>query len=306
MKLKEVYESSTALFTGITTPASDFTDEIKNLVYNRWRNNDLINVDTTDDITEWREWFEFITLTAWDVADKLLTSAALITDPLKTFSRTSQTSGTNTGQTSTTNTGSGSTTDSSSSSGSVTLDKDTTSSTSGSLTDTLKVETDGESADATSGYNNTNAEGSTGQTVKESDTPQSAVANLTAGYLSKVTQTEGTAESETASNYLDASSHNKSETVQHSGGQSTTETGSGTEDSTTTDSRTTSGTSTSTDTRTIAGTESFADSHTTTESGYMVSQAELVKQYRETITNVRREVADLWHECFDLWYGFAI
>ena len=275
MKLKEAYNSASALFTGITPPTSEYTEEIEQLVYSRWRNNDLINVETEDDLTEWHEWFEFITLTAWDIADKLLTSADLITDPLKTYSRSSTSNGTNNGQTSSTNTGSGSTTDSSSTSGTVTLDKDTTTTGSGSLTDTLKVETDGESADATSGYNNSNTEGTTAQTVKESDTPQSAVANLTAGYLSKVTQTDGTSTGESASNYLDASSHNKSETVQHSGGQSTSESGSGTEDSTTTDSRTTSGSSTSSDTRTISGTESYADSRTTTESGYTVSQAEL-------------------------------
>lgn len=266
MKLKEAYNSASALFTGITPPTSEYTEEIEQLVYSRWRNNDLVNVETEDDLAEWREWFEFITLTAWDVADKLLTSADLITDPLKTYSRTSTTSGTNTGTTSETNTGSGSETDSKT----------------GSVTDTLKIETDGESADATSGYNNSNLD----NTTKESDTPQSAVSNLTDGYLSKVTK----ADSENASNYLDASSHNKSETVQHSGGQSTTE----------------SGTVTTSDSRTRSGSESYADSHTTTESGYTVSQADLVKQYRETITNIRREVADLWHECFNLWYGIAL
>ena len=260
--LKDAYSTAASLFSGITLPASDYTEEIEHLVYERWRLNELVE----EDLDEWHRFFEFVTLENWDVADKLLTSASLITDPLKSFSTTSTTEGSN------------------------------------NTTDTLKIQHDRESADATSGYNNSNATGSTdgtqtaGQdssstttparvtTVKESDTPQSSATNINNGYLSKISQTaeSGTETSatttsgtdtqhaenasETKSNYLDASSHNASETEQHSG-----------------------------------GTES-EDSHTTTASGYQVSQAELVMQYRETIRNIKRQVADLWSDAFILFY----
>ena len=264
--LKDAYGTAASLFSGITLPESDYTTEIERLVYERWRLNEL----TDDDLDEWHRWFTEVTLENWDIADKLLTSASLITDPLKSFSTTTTTEGSDT------------------------------------LTDTLKIERDRESADATSGYNNTNTSGSSdgsqtaGQgssttttpgkvtTYKESDTPQSSTTNINNGYLSKITQTSesgsevnatttsGTdtqhseSESESKNNYLDASSHNANETEQHSGG--TTK----------------------------------EDSHTTTASGYSVSQAELVMQYRETIRNIRRQVADLWSEAFvlvyDAWY----
>lgn len=228
--LKDAYASANALFTGITLPSSSYNDEIKYLVYARWKYNLLC----MEDKTLWHEFFELKTREVWDVAVKLMKSADLITDPLRDFYKHRESSGNDT------------------------------------RTDTLKIVTDRESADATSGYNNTDTIGSgtSGELVKNSDTPQSKVSNLTDGYLSSVSKSEGESSStgETGSNYLDASSHNSKDTVQHSGGDSTDH------------------------------------SDNSDEYGYNETQAELVLKYREAIANVKDQVTALWAECFDLFY----
>lgn len=228
--LKDAYASATALFTGITLPASEYNEEIKSLVYARWKYNLLC----LEDKTLWHEYFKFKTNEVWDMAVKLMKSAGLITDPLRDYYKKTDRDGSN--------------------------DK----------TDSLQIITDRESADATSGYNNTDTigSGSSGELTKNSDTPQSRVSNLTDGYLSSVSKTEGESSStgETGSNYLDASSHNSKDTVQHSGGDSTE-----------------------------------YEEHIT-EQGYNETQAELVLKYREAIANVKDQVTALWAECFDLFY----
>lgn len=227
--LKDAYASSTALFLGVTLPSSSYNDEIKYLVYNRWKYNLLI----MEDKDLWHDFFEFKTREVWDMAVKLMKSAELIVDPSKQWYKKSDKNGSNT------------------------------------LTDTLQIVTDRESADATSGYNNTSTEGSgtTGELTKHSDTPQSSVNNLTSGYLSDATKTDGesTSTGETGSNYLDASSHNSNDTVTHSGGN-----------------------------------ENSYEDHLE-EYGYN-DQADMLLKYRETIKNIKEEVSNLWAECFDPFY----
>lgn len=265
--LKEWYSTSNALFTAVPAPATDHADVIKSLIYKRWAPYDCC----LEDQDAWESWFDYLIEENWDRAEKLLESADLITDPLKDFSRTQTTTGTITDN------------------------------------DTLKIEHDEERADARSGYNNTNSESSTESdssatagisttvqetpgkitTVKVSDTPQSATTNLTDGYLSGVTQTsesgtastvttptgsdtgheEGAAAGETRSNYLDAESMNATKTEQHSG--------------------------------------SLEKVHNLTikDEGYNQAQAELVLKYRDTLTAIKKEVAELFKDAFILWLG---
>ena len=267
MKLIEAYANATALFTGITLPEAEHTEQIKSLIFGRWAPYDLC----MDDKDEWHAWFQYLCTQNWTLADRILASADLIEDPLKTFHKQTVTDG------------------------------------EVQTTDTLKIEDDVEGASATSGYNNTNSKttdeangtqtagihtttvenpGKT-TTTKVSDTPQSAVSNLTSGYLSNVTQVSeagsntttvtptGTdsnhAESETngesRSNYLDANSNNSHKTSQHSGGVKT------------------------------------EDDTTVTEDGFNGNLSELLKTYRETLENMNRKVADMWNEAFVLVLG---
>lgn len=245
--LKDYYATPTALFTGITLPTSDYNTDIESAIYGRWRLNELC----MDDLTEWRIWFQFLCDERWPIAVKLMESAALIQDPIKTMNLSTGTTG------------------------------------SSSLTDTLRIDREGESADATSGYNNEESESGSNSsstdtpgvvsTVKTSDTPQSAVNPITNGYLSGVTETsqsgsdtssaESSATGSNNRNYLDASSHNHNDSEQHSGGNST-EYGS-----------------------------------TVTQEGFSGNQAQLLLEYRKTLTNIRRQVADLFSDAFSLIYG---
>ena len=253
--LKETYSNATALFTACPAPVTDHAADIKSLIWGRWFPYELCLEDKDD----WETWFKYLIEENWDRAEKLYSSIDLVTDPTKSFSKTTTTTGTITD------------------------------------TDTLKIEDSEEEAHATSGYNNGNTEGTTTAgitsttefspasrtTVKHSDTPQSAVANITDGYLSDVTITTGsgkdttvvtptgtdTSTGETRSNYLDATSRNASKTSQHSGGN-----------------------------------EREHDL-TVEENGYTEAQAELVLKYRETLGNIKREVADMFKDAFVLWLG---
>lgn len=238
-KLKEWYNNSTALFTACPAPATDHAADIKSLIYNRWRPYEC----SIEDQDDWEAWFKYLIEENWARAEQLYSSIDMIEDPTKNFSKTVTTTGT--------------------------------------ITDTE------EAATATSGYNNSNTEGSTtagitsttefspasSSTVKHSDTPQSAVANLTDGYLSDVTITTGsgkdtttvtpsgtdTSAGETRSNYLDANSSNRENVKDHD--------------------------------------------LTVTEEGYTEAQAELILKYRETLGNIKREVADMFKDAFVLWLG---
>lgn len=253
--LKEWYSNSTALFTVCPAPATDHAADIKKLIWGRW----FPYTCSLEDQDDWEEWFKYLIEENWDRAEQLYSSIDLVTDPTKSFSKTVTTTGTITD------------------------------------TDTLRIEDNEEEANATSGYNNSNTEGSTtagitsttefspasSSTVKHSDTPQSAVSNLTDGYLSDVTITTGsgkdtttvtpsgtdTSIGESLNNYLDARSRNATKSSQHSG--------------------------------------SIEKAHdmTVTEEGYTEAQAELVLKYRETLGNIKREVADMFKDAFVLTLG---
>ena len=254
-KLKEWYNNSTALFTACTAPDTEHAADIKSLIYNRWRPYEC----SIEDQDDWEAWFSYLIEENWARAEQLYSSIDMVEDPTKNFSKTVTTTGTITD------------------------------------TDSLRIEDNEEEANATSGYNNSNTEGTTtagitstttfnpasSSTVKHSDTPQSAVANLTDGYLSDVTITTGsgsdtttvtpsgtdTSTGESLNNYLDARSRNASKTSQHSG--------------------------------------SIEKSHNmlVTEEGYTEAQAELILKYRETLGNIKREVADMFKDAFVLWLG---
>lgn len=280
--IKDLYEDAAALFENITLPESELNEEIEDAVYRRWR----LYAPVLEDTDEWESWFQEVCSENWPIAIALMNSAALIENPLHTMGLTTVTEGTD------------------------------------DLTDTLKVDRTREAADATSGYDNSTSESESsstdtpgvvttvtdqlGQTntttdtpgvtttVKHSDTPQSAVTNLTDGYLSGVDQTsqsgfntsavvgsgtntttttptgsdttEGSAEGSTARNYLDASSHNSTESEEHSGG---------------------------------TGREYGS---TVTQTGFSGNQAQLLLEYRKTLSNIRRQVANLFHEAFLLVY----
>lgn len=234
--LKELYSNSTALFTACPPPAgSEHAADIEKLIWGRWFPYET----SLEDQDDWEEWFKYLIEENWDRAEALFNSLSMVTDPTKSFSKTTTTEGTITD------------------------------------TDTLRVEDSEEEAHATSGYNNGNtaahSEGSGNGTQKFSDTPQSAVANLTDGYLTNVTKNETGDETdstgESRSNYLDAMSRNASKTSQHSGGNER------------------------------------AHDLTVTENGYNEAQAELVIKYRETLSNIKREIADLFKDAFVLTLG---
>lgn len=253
--LKEWYNNQTALFTACPAPATDHASSIKSLIWGRW----FLYDTSLEDKDDWETWFKYLIEENWDRAEKLLDSADLLTDPGKSFYRKKTTTGTITD------------------------------------TDTLKIELDSEEAHATSGYNNANNEAtstpgvvttvqeSPGKTTitKSSDTPQSAVSNLTDGYMSAVSRTDesgssstvttptgsDSSEAQTRSNYLDATSANRKDTTQHSG--------------------------------------SIEKAHDLTEEeeGYTEAQAELILKYRETLSNIKREVADMFKDAFVLTLG---
>ena len=253
--LKETYSNSTALFTACPPPASPNLATIESLIWGRWAPYELC----IEDKDTWEEWFKYLIVENWGRAEALFQSADLIDEPLKSFWRSTDTTGTITD------------------------------------TDTIRIQNNSEEAHATSGYNNSNNEAtstpgvvttvneSPGKTTitKTSDTPQSAVTNLTDGYLSNVSRTDesgsssttttpsgsDSSEAETRSNYLDATSMNREDVSQHSG--------------------------------------SIEKSHNlnVSEEGSNVSQAELVLKYRETLANIRREVADLFKDAFVLTLG---
>lgn len=253
--LKETYSNATALFTACPPPATPNISTIESLIWGRWAPYELC----IDDQDAWEEWFKYLIVENWGRAEALFKSAELIDEPLKSFWKSTDTTGTITD------------------------------------TDTIRIENNREEAHATSGYNNSNNEASSTPGVvtteavtpgkitvtKTSDTPQSAVSNLTDGYMSGVQRTEESgsesrtttptghdeSQAETRSNYLDATSSNSSDTSQHSG--------------------------------------SIEKSHNlnVSEEGSNVSQAELVLKYRETLANIRREVADLFKDAFVLTLG---
>ena len=117
--LKETYSNSTALFTACPPPASPNLATIESLIWGRWAPYELC----IDDKDAWEEWFKYLIVENWGRAEALFKSADLIEDPLKSFWKSTDTTGTI------------------------------------ADTDTIRIENNREEAHATSGYNNSNNEG---------------------------------------------------------------------------------------------------------------------------------------------------